>query len=412
MNTNRKIIMVLDNVFPPDIRLEKEIPALEAAGYCPVVLCRPFADGDGCRTWENTTILPIRGLEPGSTDLRRHWVEMLIRQKSSIWYKALVQLVDEHKPLAIHVHDLPLVQTALHAAHRRRIAVVADLHENYPAAVRAWQTEPRGLRRRIRARLESYERWLRLERLCVEKADVVIAVVEEMKERLERQHGIDSSKISVVPNTERRCFGSNVTHHADIDAACAGRFTLLYIGGFGPHRGLDTAIKGTALLKESIPNVQLLLVGRGRKDYEEELGRLITDLGAEKAVEIVGWQPFERVASYMQQARIGLVPHSANEHTENTVPHKLFQYMTLGVPVLTSTCRPLKRIVTQTSAGYCFDAGDSRSFSERVLWGYNNMAELEKFGRNGKEATTKGVWNWETTSQQLVVLYDRLCQSE
>jgi hypothetical protein len=39
---------------------------------------------------------------------------------------------------ALHIHDLPLVETALGVARRFNIPVVAHLHEDYQEAVTAW----------------------------------------------------------------------------------------------------------------------------------------------------------------------------------------------------------------------------------------------------------------------------------
>ena len=55
-------------------------------------------------------------------------------------------------------------------------------------------------------------------------------------------------------------------------------------------------------------------------------------------------------------------PHEDFEHTQTTVPHKLFQYMMGRKTVLVSDCAPLKRIIGDNEAGYVFKAGGSGFF--------------------------------------------------
>ena len=73
----------------------------------------------------------------------------------------------------------------------------------------------------------------------------MIAVVDEMKARLIDQHQIDSKKIVIVPNAEKKDFAKNFEAHLpDYFKEEKERFIISYVGGFGPHRGLHTAILG------------------------------------------------------------------------------------------------------------------------------------------------------------------------
>src|SRR5690606_97873 len=94
------------------------------------------------------------------------------------------------------------------------------------------------------------------------------------------------------------------------------------------------------------------------------------DQGIEDYVEFKGHVPFNQVPSYMKVSDINLVPHNSNSHTDNTIPHKLFQIMILKCNLLVSSCKPLKRIVSETKSGYIFKADDSGSFAEKVFQMY------------------------------------------
>jgi glycosyltransferase involved in cell wall biosynthesis len=141
---------------------------------------------------------------------------------------------------------LPLAKTAFLAAKKYQLKTVLDLHENYPAALKTWFSWRKNPIIRLKNTLFfSYNRWRNYEAKIIKKYDVLIAVVDEMKQRLVDQHQIDPGKIVIVPNAEKKDFAKNFeTHLPDYFKEEKERFIISYVGGFGPHRGLHTAILG------------------------------------------------------------------------------------------------------------------------------------------------------------------------
>jgi glycosyltransferase involved in cell wall biosynthesis len=78
---------------------------------------------------------------------------------------------------------------------------------------------------------------------------------------------------------------------------------------------------------KKIPNAKLFLIGKGSTDVENKLKEIAKKSGVENYIEFVGYRPFEEVATIMQTTNINIIPHLANDHTDNTIPHKLFQIM-------------------------------------------------------------------------------------
>ena len=113
---------------------------------------------------------------------------------------------------------------------------------------------------------------------------------------------------------------------------------------------MDTSIKAVKFIKDKIENFKLLIVGAKRSE-RVEIENLISKLNIENYVEIINWVPFEKVNQYIKHSKVCLVPHNDFEHTQTTIPHKLFQYMMMGKPVIVSDCKPLKRVVNETESG-------------------------------------------------------------
>lgn len=395
-----KIGMILDHEFPPDIRVEKEARTLIKAGHEIYLLC---VNKNGENSIDSEF---YEGIKLCRTDF---YPRTPLVRKFNSWiyrftfknYKLISQIrkfVAEHSIDVLHVHDLPMVKSALIVGKAKGILVVADLHENFPAF---YNLMLNGANMKARL-LNGIERWKKYEKQCISLADKVIVVVDEAKERIRRDNGVSQDKIAIIGNTE----DVNVFNNIKIDRTLVDQyknyFVLSYVGGFGPHRGLDVPIKAISTLKDHIHNIKLLLVGDGgnRADLEQ----LAKKLNVAQYVEFTGWKPFHLVPTYISLSDICLVPHHSNGHTEATVPHKLFQYMLMAKPVVVSTCKPLARIVNETKAGLVFESGNIDDFS-RVCLELKNPEKRKNLGENGKQAVLEK-YNWEKTGIDLAAIYE------
>jgi hypothetical protein len=146
---------------------------------------------------------------------------------------------------------------------------VADLHENYPASLRlSLEAEP-GSRSWF---TPDPRRWVPYERRVVRGATHVVVVVDEAKERLIKDYGLEPDKIAVVMNVEDADHFKGIDLDQDILTRYKDSFVISYIGGGGRHRGLDTAIKAMPISRVDLTGETL--VGRYRNERATDTGRL------------------------------------------------------------------------------------------------------------------------------------------
>jgi len=246
--------------------------------------------------------------------------------------------------------------------------------------------------------------WSKKEEKYCGKYDTVICVVDEMKEKLASNFNIDTKKMVVVSNYEKKEFATNFDVKIVQDIIDKETFSISYVGGFGPHRGLDTAIMAMSLIIQKIPNAKLFLIGKGSGDVEDKLKSLVKDNNVDSYVEFVGYRPFNEVATIMQISNVNIIPHKANEHTNNTIPHKLFQIMMSKSLLLVSSCKPLKRIIEKYDAGLIFEADDAHDFSNKVIEAYTSYSTIKYKIDNAYNAVMSEE-NWDMESQKLLQLY-------
>lgn len=395
--------MLLNAPYPADIRVKKESDALLQNSYEVHLLCLRKKGQVAEETFEG---IHVRRIDAGTNNYQlAFWdVIMSITFRHPRFLAAARRIIKMEAIRIVHVHDLPLAGTALKLKDESGVRVNVDMHENYPEALRTWfRWKKNPIARLKNALFMNATRWTRHEKFACESCDRIIAVVDEMKERLVREYRLPADKVAVVTNTEDRSFVRQPLDE-NIYGNLAGKFLLTYSGGIGPHRGVDVAIRGMQRLTDN-PEIQLAIVGFGSASVMHSLQQLVSRLGLQN-VHFLGYQPFSKFYSYMRMTSVNVIPHQSTGHTDNTVPHKLFQGMMAGRPLLVSSSAPLKRYVEQCNSGLVFTAGDEIDFSKKVRTLYDNRSLATKLGENGLRATMEGDLSWENTQRELIRVYD------
>lgn len=393
------ILMVLCQKFPPDIRVEKEARALHKNGHTLYLL----ATNERRDKHEDNTFCRIFRYKPNLDYLKKKKKQILFIDDQVVG--EITKIITKVKIDAIHVHDLPMVKSAVKVAEKYNIPVIADLHENMPAAMQIYEYGDNWTDTISHYLYDNYLRWRLYEKEVLKKVNDIVIVVPEAAERIIK-YGIDRSKIHIVSNTEEAGYFNKFVLDEDIINVYKEYFVVSYIGGIDKHRGIDTAIKSIFYLKHKVPNIKLLLVG-GRGPYISKMKKLIKELNLNKYIEIISWQPFNKVSTYNYISDICLVPHNFYEHTDTTVPHKLFQYMLMKKPVIVSSCRPLKRIVNETKSGLVFKANEEKDLASKIHKLYNSSELRNRLGINGYKAAINE-YNWSNDANRLLNIYDKL----
>jgi glycosyltransferase involved in cell wall biosynthesis len=438
------VCMLLGDTYPPDIRVTKEATALVDAGHRVTIICHR---GDGEPHRETHRGIDVRRyrLQDAHDGLvgTLRGARYLATYVHGAWRETVADVVEATGVDALHVHDLPLVRTALAVGESGDVPVVADLHENWPEAVRQYRATDDWRRyletpTYLAAQLAMpVSRWKRIERDCVRRADRVITVVREAELHYVGDCGADPSDVTVVSNVvdlerfdadarpvpiddlvgkastgvadsavddeESAAEEGSAVDDGDPDAG----FVLTYVGTLGgPHRGLETVVRAMPALTDRVPGARLVIVGSGAA-YERELRDLVDRLDLGDCVTFTGWVDFEDVPSYLAASDVCLVPHRSTGHTTTTVPHKLFQYMAMSKPVLVTDVRPLARIVEETEAGLVVPAGEPAAMADAAARLAREPSLAADLGRNGRRAVERR-YNWDREATRLLELYDGL----
>ena len=402
------VVLNYERDWPPGIRAEKQTVALANAGHEVFVFSPKFKESAKSPEYLSSVKATVVRRKLPTTEKR--YIKNVITAVTlydNRFYQPIIDFIKEHNLDVLHVHDIWLVQVSLKAAAIFNLPVVADLHENMPAAMRAARSELGLVRRLIEGVIWNYHlmRWheARMLRRCAH----IFIVAPEAAERL-LEYGINEDKFSVVSNTEDETTFNTEDKAVDpiIIEKYLNTFMCSYIGTTGAHRGLDTVLKAIPIAAKVVPNLKLVVVGADPKNISR-IAAETERLDIAKFVEVIGWEPFDKVNSYIMASDICLVPHNDFEHTQTTIPHKLFQYMICRKPVLVSDCKPLRRVVEESNCGGIFKASDAANCAEVLLEMYNNKHLLAELGDNGRSAAL-GKFAWKNDAKVMIEAFHRI----
>ncbi|NLT52455.1 MAG: glycosyltransferase family 4 protein [Ignavibacteria bacterium] len=392
--------MVVDNEFIGDIRIENEVSALEKAGFSVFILCLSYGHEKTEEKFNNSTIVRVKAKKYFIKKFRA-LTNTILNIYPAWWAKRINEFVKKYKIDVLHIHDLYMFGAGIKVKEKYKlhIPIIGDLHENYVEGLKKYKfsnTFPGKY-------LISIPKWERTEVEWISKMDFIVTVIEEAVDRYSSL-GLDRNKFSVVANyvNIEEYLKMFELHKIQKDNK---HFTVTYIGAFDLHRGLESVVKAIPSIVNIIGNLKVVLVGSGKNI--ESLKKMSRELEISEFIKFEGWQPHGKLPAYINASDICIIPHLKTKHTDNTIPHKLFQYMLFEKPVVATNCNPIKRIVEQEECGSIYKTGDSDDLAEKIIALHRDNLKMQLMGKKGKEAVI-AKYNWQNTSKILVNLYKSL----
>jgi glycosyltransferase involved in cell wall biosynthesis len=315
--------------------------------------------------------------------------------------KKINQFIIETNIEALHIHDIRIAAAVFDTNKKYKLPVVLDLHDNMPEVMKLYPH----LQKFPGKYIISPKKWKEKEEEFILKADRVISVSPEFIETLQIRLPSEKEKFVLVPNTIRKSFYEDYKVDTTITERYKNKFVVLYLGDTHTRRGLQTAISGVEKLKHKIPNLKLVIVGKNTTDTI--LKQQVKDLRISDFVDFEGWQNVSLFQSYILSSAICISPLHRNLQHDVAYANKIFQYMSLGKPLLVSDAIAQKRLVERTKSGLVHQEKSVDDFTNQVLKLFKDASLRTELGENGKHFV-RNEFSWEQTSKKLLHLYNNL----
>jgi len=172
-----------------------------------------------------------------------------------------------------------------------------------------------------------------------------------------------------------------------------------YIGGINTIRGFYEIIEAA-----KTSNTSLKLAG---VFHEQHLLEAINTSEFSANVEFLGYINSTEVEKLLSKSFAGLVTLHPTLNFLDSLPIKLFEYMSAGLPVIASNFPLWKNIIEGNNCGICVDPKNSSQIAEAMTFLKENPEEAKIMGDNGRKAVLEK-FNWENEEKKLIELYNTI----
>ena len=289
--------------------------------------------------------------------------------------------------------------------------MVYDAHEDVPRQLLTKQWIPAWARRPLSAAFEVYENHRVRQLTAVVGATPHItqrfAAVARRSVNVSNYPFLDELAPDVASSSASAGGADDIS---DLAAAGAGRpppaggppreSAVCYAGGIFLTRGAFSMVRALPLL----PGVRLLLCGRFEDAATE--AALRAEPGWAQ-VDYLGVLGRDGVREVMARSRAGLVTLLPLPSYLDSLPIKMFEYMSASLPVIASDFPLWRDIVQRHACGLCVDPSDPAAIAQAIRQVLDDPAAAQAMGQAGREAV-HAHYHWPRAEAELLALYRSL----
>jgi glycosyltransferase involved in cell wall biosynthesis len=323
--------------------------------------------------------------------------------------KQVTQLLDEHQPDVVHVHNLfPLLSPAVYDACRdRQVPVVQTLHNYRLACPKAmffrdnqvcevclearspWSAVKYGCYRESKAQSAVVATMLTVHnwrQTWQQRVDAFITLTEFQKGKLV-QAGLPVDRVHVKPN-----FLALSTQLAVVPPS---EPFVLFVGRLSEEKGIGVAI---AAYQADPDLAKLKIVGDGPQ--RQALEQQVLALGLGHKIEFLGFQDKPQVLTLMQQAQALIFPSIWYEG----FPLTIVEAFGCGLPPIVSRLGSMAEIVQDGENGLHFQPQQPADLAQKIRQINQDQNLRDRLSQQARQ-THQAQYTPEQNYQQLMAIY-------
>ncbi len=283
-----------------------------------------------------------------------------------------------------HLHDPELIPVGLKLKQLGK-KVIFDAHEDVPKQLLSKPYLNPILSYSFSLGFSIYERWI-----CREFDAIVTAtpIIRDKYLNINR-NSIDINNFPLQTELDSSS-DWNIKHNV-----------VCYVGGMSVIRGIREMVLSMNMLNT---NVNLVLGGRFN---DPQVERQVKQYAGWQYVKYLGFLDRQGVRAVISQSIAGLVTLHPTRNYIESLPVKMFEYMSGGIPVICSNFPLLQEIIKVNNCGICVNPLNPQEIAEAIEFLINHRKIAEKMGNNGRQAI-KNKYNWEKERHKLLMLYNSL----
>jgi glycosyltransferase involved in cell wall biosynthesis len=281
-----------------------------------------------------------------------------------------------------HLHDPELMPTGL-ALKRSGKHVIFDFHEDVPQQLLSKPYLPRSILRLLSIAFSHFESWV------VPRFDAIVGATPTITEKYLRS----ARRLENINNFP-------MLHELQNASSWEGKADeVVYVGTIATTRGLKEIVAAMALVRSGAR----LNLG-GHTDDDGLKADLERSPGWPQVNEL-GYLSRDQIRQVLGRSIAGLVTLHPTPAYLDSLPVKMFEYMSAGLPVIASDFPLWREIIEGNDCGLCVDPLDPAAIAAAIDMLMSNPVRAEQMGRNGRAAVEQH-FNWANEERKLLQLYE------
>jgi glycosyltransferase involved in cell wall biosynthesis len=247
------------------------------------------------------------------------------------------------------------------------------------------------------------ERWIPLH------VDAITVASRELEKKAVNE-GIPVSKIFYVPNgVPERSFATNGSEVAVLRQSLGLEdvSTILLYTRFFEYK-VEAVVAILKQVTRELPNVKLLVIGKGEFGEEKTLKRLLEKEGLADFVVFGGWVQFENIPNYLALGDVAIYPFDDTPLNRAKCPGKLVELMSAGCAIVANKVGQIKEYIQDGESGLLVAPCDDASFALSVIKILKDDSLKNKLSVNAQNRIMNS-FNWAklTKNVELALNYAR-----
>jgi len=408
-----RILMIVENQYPHDIRVRKEADALTEAGYSVVVIA---LRGRGQKEYEEINDVKIYRIpkvdifDKTKRSDANFIITLYAKVKSIAGYvleyayftvasfSVSFYIFAKHGFDAIHTHNPPDTLSMIGIFYK--ILGKKYVFDHHDLSPELYLTRVSGKPDLI------YWGLIFFERLSCRCSDIIISTNESYRQIEMTRYAVNPEKIFIVRNNPR-VSDCVLSDGKNAPAKSSNKkIELLFLGSINPQDGVDVLLRAIHYLAYDLKETNFICNIVGGGDSLEVTKQLSVDLGLTDYVDFKG-QLFDRekVKESLWSSDIGVEPAPRNEANEHSTFIKVMEFMAAGRPVVAFDLKETR--YSADRAALLIQPGDIEGFASALKELINDRSKRLEMGSAGIRRIEEKL-SWERASQYLVKAYSSL----
>ena len=161
-----------------------------------------------------------------------------------------------------------------------------------------------------------------------------------------------------------------------LQGVSADDWNICFFGTLGRQFDMATVIGAARELMERCPQVRFIICGEG--DLKEQFEDMARDV---PTVSFPGWVDRVQIRALMELSQMGLAPYYPSRDFLMSLPNKPIEYMSAGLPVLSTIGGVLGDLILQQEAGVVCEQPDAESLAALIA---DLVVDPDKITRMGE----------------------------